>query len=145
MTSIRHNGGVNGAASRGDQRGTKPQLEAACVARRIERFASSVRKRRVSESCRWPDYRLLMLELGCGFLVDCGERPPSISPRGLARRSTPEILKPIRARRSASAKLCPRRAPSLSTTAQSSAPSPLLHIQPGAVLDPERVLVGSRP
>jgi hypothetical protein len=26
-----------GAASRGDQRGTKPQLEAACVDRRIER------------------------------------------------------------------------------------------------------------
>ena len=37
-----------------------------------------------------------MLELGCGFLVDCGERPPSISPSGLARRSAPEILKPIR-------------------------------------------------
>ncbi len=36
----------------GDQRGTKPQPEAACVDRRIERFSFLVRERRDSESCR---------------------------------------------------------------------------------------------
>ena len=53
----------------GDQRGTKPQPEAACVDRRIERFSFLVRERRDSESCRRPDYRLLMLKLGCGFFA----------------------------------------------------------------------------
>jgi hypothetical protein len=33
-----------------------------------------VRKRRVSEPCRGPEYSLLMLKLGCGFLVEAHRR-----------------------------------------------------------------------